>query len=77
MEPTPNRPAPAPVAAAQVIGDECGVSRPTAQALANGEAALGEYPWHALIAQQNGSMSCSGALIGPKFVATAFHCVRG
>lgn len=77
VQPTPNRPAPPPVPAAQVAGEQCGVSRPMAQAVATGEAALGEFPWHAMIAQRNGSMSCSGALIGPKFVATAFHCVRG
>ena len=70
-------PPPPPVVAAQVADSQCGASRPVPQRLNNGEAALGEFPWHAMIAQKNGTMSCSGALIGAKYIATAYHCVRG
>ena len=70
-------PPPPPPAASQVLDNQCGISRPVSQLLGNGEAALGEFPWHAMVAHVNGSMSCSGALIGQKFVATSFHCVQG
>ena len=73
-------PPPPPAVAAQIAEQphpQCGASRAIPQQLANGEAGLGEFPWHAMIAQKNGTMSCSGALIGAKYVATAYHCVRG
>ena len=71
-------PPPPPAVAAQVAEQpQCGASRAIPQQLANGEAGLGEFPWHAMVAQKNGTMSCSGALIGAKYIATAFHCVRG
>ena len=73
----PPPPPPPPAAATQVLDNQCGISRPVSQLVGNGEAALGEYPWHAMVAMVNGSMKCSGALIGPKFVATSFHCVQG
>ena len=71
-------PPPLPAVAAQIAEQpQCGASRAIPQQLANGEASLGEFPWHAMVAQKNGTMSCSGALIGAKFIATAYHCVRG
>ncbi|XP_059350546.1 uncharacterized protein KIAA1522-like isoform X2 [Daphnia carinata] len=70
-------PPPPPAPASQVLENQCGISRPVSQLLGNGEAALGEFPWHVMIANVNGSMTCSGALIGSKFVATSFHCVQG
>ncbi|EFX85180.1 hypothetical protein DAPPUDRAFT_313807 [Daphnia pulex] len=70
-------PPPPPVPAAQVLDNQCGISRPMSQLLGTGEAAPGEFPWHAMVAHVNGSMTCSGALIGQKFVATSFHCVQG
>ncbi|KAK4004907.1 hypothetical protein OUZ56_006635 [Daphnia magna] len=70
-------PPPPPAPANQVLENQCGISRPVSQLLGNGEAALGEFPWHVMIANVNGSMTCSGALIGSKFVATSFHCVQG
>ena len=76
-EPVVVAPEPAPPAAAQTVDvTQCGVSRPLT-ATNDGSAVLGEYPWHALILQANGSLTCSGALVTDKMVLTSFHCVRG
>lgn len=70
---------PPPAAAAQTVDyGQCGLSRPATQVgHVAGQAVLGQFPWHALIMQSNGSMTCSGALITDKMVVTSFHCVRG
>lgn len=70
-------PPPPPTSANQVLENQCGISRPVSQLFTNGEAVLGEFPWHVMVTNINGSMTCSGALIGSKFVATSFHCVQG
>merc|ERR550519_678810 len=37
----------------------------------------GKYPWQVSMTDNNGNHFCGGALISPKWVITAAHCVQG
>ena len=70
-------PPPPPAPAAQTADfQECGVTRALTPS-SNDAASLGEFPWQGLVMFDNGTMTCSAALVGQKFALTSAHCVRG
>jgi len=57
-------------------GGKCGRQLTAAKRVVGGsDAGFGRYPWMALV--RGGLARCGGALVSPRWVVTAGHCVRG
>ena len=56
---------------------KCGF-RPSTRIVGGVDSSPGDWPWQAMLtSSRNGNVFCGGSLVGPQWLATASHCVKG